>query len=274
MKKKVILLTGSELRHDFFRKFIANDNDIEVLATYCESQKNNLVSQIQKEEHNSFRSKHLMVRSKVEDDFFGIFCEYTKDNSNPIFIEKGDINLEHHVNDIIKLEPDLIISYGCSIIKSRLLTVFENRFINIHLGLSPYYRGSGTNFWPFVNDQLYLIGTTFMYIDAGVDTGEIIHQLRADICYQDSIHQIGNRLIKDSFVECIDIIKQFNSLERLKPLDFDKSNEKYYRNKDFTEDAIKLAYKNINDNKVIEKYMKNRESLYKEYPILKNNVKR
>lgn len=273
MKKKVILLTGSELRHDFFRKFIANDNDIEVLATYCESQKNNLVSQVQKEEHNSFRSKHLMVRSKVEEDFFDVFCEYTKDNSNPIFIEKGDINLEHHVNDIIELEPDLIISYGCSIINSRLLTVFENKFINIHLGLSPYYRGSGTNFWPFVNDQLYLIGTTFMYIDAGVDTGEIIHQLRADICYQDSIHQIGNRLIKDSFVECIKIIKQFYSLERLNPLDFDKSNEKYYRNKDFTEDAIKLAYKNINDNNIIEKYMKNRESLYKEYPILKNNIK-
>ena len=100
-----------------------------------------------------------------------------------------------------------------------------------------------------------------MYIDAGVDTGEIIHQLRADICYQDSIHQIGNRLIKDSFVECIKIIKQFYSLERLNPLDFDKSNEKYYRNKDFTEDAIKLAYKNINDNNIIEKYMKI-ESLY------------
>ena len=41
-----------------------------------------------------------------------------------------------------------------------------------------------------------MVGATFMYIDAGIDTGEIIHQIRADIVIGDSPHSIGNRLIK------------------------------------------------------------------------------
>ena len=65
--------------------------------------------------------------------------------------------------------------------------------------MSPYYRGSGTNFWPFVNNELQFIGATFMHIDEGVDTGEIIHQIRANIFHDDNIHQIGNRLIRIHF---------------------------------------------------------------------------
>jgi len=36
MKKRIIILTGNELRHEFFRKFIALDNKIEIINTYCE----------------------------------------------------------------------------------------------------------------------------------------------------------------------------------------------------------------------------------------------
>jgi hypothetical protein len=50
------------------------------------------------------------------------------------------------------MSPDLIISYGCSIIKRPLIEYFDKKFINIHLGLSPYYKEGGTNFWPFVNN--------------------------------------------------------------------------------------------------------------------------
>ncbi len=36
-----------------------------------------------------------------------------------------------------------------------------------------------------------------MHIDAGVDTGEVIHQMRARVALGDSPAQIGNRLIVD-----------------------------------------------------------------------------
>ena len=270
MKKKVILLTGSELRHDFFRKFIANDKEIEVLATYCESQKGNLQEMVKREEgSNSLRVNHLDARSTTEFDFFGIYCDAVEDKSHPIFIEKGEINEQEHVKRILDLNPDILISYGCSIIRSELLTVFAGRFVNIHLGLSPYYRGSGTNFWPFVNNELQCIGTTFMYIDEGIDTGEIIHQIRAEINFNDNIHQIGNRLIRNSISECKKLIKSFKKLKRVPPLSFDKHNERYYRKKDFTEDALKIAYNNLY-NRSVDKYLENKALLDLQFPIIEN----
>ena len=36
MPIEIIILTGSELRHTFFRKSVANADGIEVLRSYCE----------------------------------------------------------------------------------------------------------------------------------------------------------------------------------------------------------------------------------------------
>ena len=38
-----------------------------------------------------------------------------------------------------------------------------------------------------------------MYLDKGIDTGEIIHQFRSNVYQKDNIHQIGNRMIVDMF---------------------------------------------------------------------------
>ena len=110
--------------------------------------------------------------------------------------------------------------------------MYEGRFINIHLGLSPYYRGSGTNFFPFVNNELQFVGTTFMLIDKGIDTGRIIHQLRSDFKF-DNIHDIGNNLIKKSIDQLIKLIKIFNLsfLNTEDSINYNKSVMRYYGKK-------------------------------------------
>ncbi|MDC0560155.1 formyl transferase [Flavobacteriaceae bacterium] len=261
--KKIILLTGNELRHNYFKKFMSSQKEIKVIATYCESDKGSIVKKVNIQQDNNLRKKHLEERNKSEIQFFKNYCEESLDNSNSIFINRGDINSEKNVKEIIALNPDLIISYGCSIIRSRLLEVFENKFINIHLGISPYYRGSGTNFWPFVENELSAIGSTFMHIDSGIDTGDIIHQIRARIKKNDSIHSIGNRLIKDSSAECVKLIENFEKLKRYK-----KNNltGRLYRNKDFSEECIKKAYHNLDQK--IENYLVKKNILDEKFPII------
>ena len=136
------------------------------------------------------RTDHLLTKAVTEKDFFSVFCEGIEDQSNPVFIVKGEINDANHVQNIIELDPDLIISYGCSIIKSKLLSVFKGRFINIHLGLSPYYKGSATNFWPFVYNEPQFAGVSFLKIDKGIDAAPIIHQIRPCFKEKDNIHDI------------------------------------------------------------------------------------
>ena len=77
--------------------------------------------------------------------------------------------------------------------------MIRNKILNLHLGLSPYYRGAGTNYFPFVNNEPEYVGSTFMYLDEGIDTGEIIHQIRPLINITDSFHQLSNRFLIHSF---------------------------------------------------------------------------
>ncbi len=270
--KKIILITGSELRHEYFRKFISLQNGVNVIATFCESKIGSIEQIVKEQDFNNLRRDHLSNRLTSEIEFFNEFCNVSLDKSNPIFIEKGEINNQVIVDKIVELDPEIIISYGCSIIKSNiLLEKFYKKFINIHLGLSPYYRGSGTNFWPFVNNELQFVGTTFMFIDKGIDTGEIIHQIRADFDINDSIHSVGNKLLLKTFKICYDIIANFSLIENHKVysnINNKNFSNRYYKKSDFTENSVEKAYYNI-ENGIIKNYIENNHELY---PIIKNSI--
>lgn len=249
---KIVILTGSEVRHEYFRKKIAIDERIFVLASYCEGSEKSLANLMhQKADTSQLEFKHVEARLQSEKDFFIEYISSIKDKSNPHFIKKGAINEANIVNEIIELNPDLLVCYGSSLIKSELLTKFENRFLNVHLGLSPYYRGSGTNVWPLINSEPDMVGATYMYIDAGIDTGEIIHQIRADIFLGDSPHSIGNRLIRKMTSTYAEIIYNFNNLEKEKQ---PKNQGKLYLEKDFTSKSCRQLYLNF-ENGMIESYI-------------------
>jgi phosphoribosylglycinamide formyltransferase-1 len=79
--------------------------------------------------------QHVEARKQSEIDFFSDYIGICEDESNPKLIRKGAINNEAFVNEIIAINPDLLICYGSSLIKSNLLTKFEENFLNVHLGL-------------------------------------------------------------------------------------------------------------------------------------------
>lgn len=267
--KNIIILTGSELRHTFFRKFLALSQDIHVIQSYCEGMEKSLLAFVEKDpETNDIRLRHLAAREQAEQDFFSLFDETSQDHSNPIRLPKGNINSSETVQAIIEAQPDLLIAYGCSIIREPLLSAFEGRFLNVHLGLSPYYRGGGTNYWPLVNGEPEYVGATFMHIDAGIDTGDIVHQIRARYAWGDTPSQIGNRLIVDMSRVYQRVIVNFEHLVKLdQPLS--PSDEKYYRKKDYTEQSVEILYDNFK-NGLVQKYLNEAEDRCAKVPILAN----
>ena len=266
--KRIVVLTSSELRHTFFRKYLALQNGVEVVASFCESGEKNLANKITNSESEKLRHQHLQARSQVEKDFFELFCTYAKDESNPISIAKGTINDPVTVEKIITLNPDVIVSYGSSIIKPALIDAFRDRFINIHLGLSPYYRGSGTNFWPFVNNAPEFCGVTFMKIDAGIDTGEVLHQIRPKVFATDSFHVICNRLLIDMTSEMALLLQKFDELTPATQLE-KSEKDLYYKNSDFTESSVQQLYNNF-ESVMLEDYIANKTTRDKAVPIIEN----
>ena len=251
--KRIVILTGSELRHTFLRKAIALNRNIEVLRSYCEGTERQLGSVIDPaDEGASIQLQHVAARTMSEEDFFGSFVRLTEDLSNPRTIPKGTINDSPIQEEIRRLSPELLVAYGCSIIQEPLLSAFKGRFLNVHLGLSPYYRGSGTNFWALVNDEPEFFGATFMHMSPEVDKGLIIHQIRARVFPGDTPHQIGNRLICDVVDSYAEIINKFEKLGKVEQLSV--SSEKYYRQKDFTPESVVRLYENF-DNGLVKRYL-------------------
>ena len=130
-------------------------------------------------------AKHISTRDKYEEKFFSWANLYSEKLLNIDFKEKGWSSTPECLKLINELEPDLIVVYGSSIIKGLIVSKYRNRIINLHLGLSPYYRGSGTNFFPFVNGELQYCGASFLLLNEGIDTGLIIHQIRPRIISYD-----------------------------------------------------------------------------------------
>jgi len=267
---RIVILTGSELRHRFVRKALAASSGIDVARSYCESLTNSLVDMVDKKpiEESEFQRAHLEARARSEEDFFASFDRLVPDRSHPVEIERGRINDDACADEVEALAPDLVVAYGCSLIKGRLLQSFARRFLNVHLGLSPYYRGSGTNFWPLVNREPEFVGATFMHIDPGVDTGEIVHQMRARVLPGDSPHQIGNRLIADMVQVYAAVICNFNRLGRM-PQPPVPADERVYRSRDLTEAATQKLYDNFASS-LVATYLAEREIRAKAAPIVEN----
>lgn len=72
-------------------------------------------------------------------------------------------------------KPDIIVVYGTVIIRDNIFRRAGLVTLNMHTGLSPYYRGDSTLFWPiYFNDPDHL-GVTVHKLVPEVDGGDIIY---------------------------------------------------------------------------------------------------
>jgi methionyl-tRNA formyltransferase len=88
----------------------------------------------------------------------------------------SSVNDEACLNAIQLLNPDIIIVNGTRIISKKILQSTNAIFVNMHVGITPFYRGSHGGYWAMHNDDVEHFGTTIHLIDAGVDTGAVISQ--------------------------------------------------------------------------------------------------
>lgn len=245
-RKRIVIFTGSEIRHKYLVNEFVNDERFDVAMAYCESAEKGLLNKVLSSPQSSDLEKsHVLQRLESEKAYLSNYDERLfKVAKNIKSIPKGSINEIEIIQEIVGLKADILVAFGCSIIKGKLLELFSGRFLNVHLGLSPYYRGGGTNMWPIVNKEPQYIGATFMYIDSGIDTGEVIHQIRANYQAEDTIHDVGNRLIIQMTKVYKELVAKFDELTREPQI---TSDGKLYLAKDFTHDICEVLYKNIEE---------------------------
>ena len=266
---KIVLLSGSELRHRYFVTKFMQESEFDVVGVFQEGIEKSLFTRAVKEGSQQLINHAKLREISEKDSFLKDLSVQTKESLILNNILKGEINDAYYVQKILDLEPDLLVCYGSSLIKGELINRFKGRFLNVHLGLSPYYLGSGTNIWPLVNLEPEFLGATFMHIDEGIDTGEVIHQIQGDLEITDTPHSAGNRLIKRMVNTYLSLTKNFNSIIPMEQIEY--STSKYYVRRDFTPEVCRKLYYNFDSRKIFEVRRNNQVSIIKN-PILKTTV--
>ena len=125
-------------------------------------------------------------------------------------------------------------------------------FINLHLGLSPFYKGSGTLFWPIHNNEFSCIGTTCHILDEKIDNGPIISRTKPDLRQGDDYYAINLKAIHNGIKNFpISVMDFLNNNITPQKQDI-KIRSRIYKKADFNEEALLKAMDNIGGGLTIQ----------------------
>ena len=116
------------------------------------------------EQANDFLSKHLGQKAN------------STWPSQVEILTVSTINSEESYNFIIGAKPELLVVWGTSILKKRIIEIPKLGVLNAHSAILPDYRGNFVEFWQVYNRDYDKAGITIHFVNIGVDTGDIVFQ--------------------------------------------------------------------------------------------------
>jgi len=216
-------------------------------------------------EDKNLIESHFKARDKSERLYFNNFKKFPRGVKH-LSLKHNTINDLETYKLIASLKPDAIVLFGTSIIKNPLLSKYEGKIINLHLGLSPYYKGSGTNLWPLYHEEPECVGATIHLAVKKVDAGGILHQYRPDLTRKDTIHDIGNKVILKGGKILPYVLEQYLN-ESIIPVPQYNSGGRILKIADFTPEILRNTIQKL-QNGMISEYIEKKSFLDAQKPII------
>ena len=168
--------------------------------------------------HDRRRSKksiqQLLVSATINLPFRVAWQHLLTHYSSQYELPKIEISYANSANDqsvadlIKKMEPNLVLVSGTDLLHDGIINEVKShgRIMNLHTGISPYIKGGPncTN-WAIYLNRFDLIGNTIMWLDSGIDTGDILSTERADILDGDTLITIHQKVMEhahDLYCRC------------------------------------------------------------------------
>ena len=117
-------------------------------------------------------------------------------------------NNEEIIEEIKELNPDVIcvVAYG-KILPKEIISIPRLGCINVHASLLPQYRGAAPIQWAVLNGDKKT-GVTTMYMDEGMDTGDMILKQEVDIGEEETTGELWERLASIGANLLVETLKQ------------------------------------------------------------------
>ena len=245
---KILLLAGDHPRHKYLASMLQEycypEHSLQVFTQY----RGTMLPEIPPGKHTwkDGRNwiKHFTERRECEHEYFERLCA-------PPGIKCDDINSPHVYQLITESPPpDLAIVFGTGMIREPLLSALPTDTYNIHLGLSPRYRGAATLFWPFYFLEPQFAGVTIHRITSEPDAGDILHQCRPELERFDGIHDVACKAVLTTTDDLLTLLKTFPSWE----LKRQKATGKNFLASDFKPQHLRMIYDVFQDN-IVDEYL-------------------
>ena len=241
---KILWLGGSHPRHLYYINTVCKE--FELSGAIIETRENLIPSPpdgLEEMDRLNF-IKHFRNRELAEKKYFG---EQQFPNCPVHKVSHDALNSEESVDFVRTIKPDLVLIFGCGLVKDPLAAELPEHTVNLHLGLSPRYRGAATLFWPFYFMEPPYAGSTFHYIVAEPDAGKIIHQLTPELSAEDGIHDVACKTVVKSAQAAITLLKIFEKDGKWVTRK-QKSSGKNFLASDFIPEHLRVIYNVFNDD--------------------------
>ena len=178
---KITLFTGNNIRHNYLINLLSTVSDEVYVVQECSTLFTGKVpdyypaSKLMEEYFEKVKNAQLKL-------FGNNYVNKLSKNIKTLPVVYGDLNKFSlsELNDFLK--SDIYIVFGSSYIKSELIYfLIEKKTINIHMGVSPYYRGTDCNFWALYDDNPHLVGATIHMLSKGLDSGPMLYHAVSNI---------------------------------------------------------------------------------------------
>ena len=251
---KLILFSGDHPRHLFVNKKVLEFfDDIFVIVMQREELLPTPPSDLDNHDKELFQL-HFENRHRVETSVYGeLNARDVFKNFNSIFIKPNELNTEIVADKVKKFNADFCFIFGVHLILDPVIDVLPKDKINLHLGLSPWYKGGATLFWPFYHLEPQFCGSTFHQITKQADAGEIIHQCVPELRPGDKIHDVGARCIlkaRDDLSRIFDHWKSEKGFEGI----VQKTSGRNWRGVDFHASQLRVIY-DLYQDKIVDSYL-------------------
>ena len=261
---KITLFTSNNSRHIYLINLLQKYCDELCVIQECKTIFNGVVPG-RHPVSNIFKKYFENVDNAQKKLFKHFYVSQFNKNIKILPIQYGDLN---YCNlDMLSefLNSDFYIVFGASYIKGDLVDyLVEKKAINIHAGVSPYYRGTDCNFWALYDNNPHLVGATIHMLSKELDSGPMLYHAMSKLksnpfeytmsAVKSAFHSIAERVIDKSI---------FNIEYKIQ----DKSKEIRYTKKiDFNAEVVKNYF-----NKTIDLNSKQFDNSLLKEPFFLNN---
>jgi folate-dependent phosphoribosylglycinamide formyltransferase PurN len=196
--------------------------------------------------------RHFADREASEARFFPEAAAVLE-NLPTIRVEPEEINGSQVVEFLRKTKPDLLLSYGVHKLAETTLNCVEGYRWNIHGGLSPWYRGVITHFWPSYFLEPQMTGMTVHETTQNIDGGGLVHQNAAPLVPGDGIHDLACRAVFALGRELPELLGRV-AQGRFRGPEKQRTTGRIWRSQDWRPEHLHVVYDAFG-NRIVDHYL-------------------